>query len=82
MAHNEDGEVGYVDKGYKAYIVDAKILSTDAKMPLESFTAFCYPGELCGNAFGFSRDKRVAHTMNTLFPKKINIKGIGEALPV
>ena len=82
MGHNEDGEVGYLDKGYKAFVVDAKILSANGLMPLESFTAFCYPGELCGNAFGFSRDKRVVHTMNTLYPKNINPKAIGEELPM
>lgn len=75
MAHNEDGAAVDVDT---AYIVNAEILSTDAKMPLESFMAFCYPGELCGNAFGFNRDKRAVYTVNSLFPKNINTKAIGK----
>jgi hypothetical protein len=74
MGHNEDGSP--VDER-TSYIVDAKILSANGLMPLESFTAFCYPGELCGKAFGFSRDKRAVYTTNALFPKKINTKAPG-----
>lgn len=75
MGHNEDGVV--INTGI-AYIVDVKILSTDPKVPQENFTAFCYPGVLCGNAFGFNRDKKAVYATDALFPRNINTTGLGE----
>lgn len=74
MGHNEDGSTSDMNT---TYIVSARIMSTDAKMPLESFTALCYPGELCGNAFGFNRDKSLVYTVNAVFPENVNTKAVG-----
>ena len=74
MGHNEDGDTFDMDT---TYLVNAEILSLDAHMPLDKFTAFCYPGELCGNAFGFSSTKNLVYTVNAVFPNSINTKAIG-----
>jgi hypothetical protein len=47
FGHNEDGSRYYQDK---MYVVEARV----AGKP--SFTAFSYPGFLCGNAFGFNSE--------------------------
>ena len=74
MGHNEDGSTSDMAT---SYLVSAEILSLDAQMPLENFTAFCYPGELCGNAFGFNPAKNLVFSVNAVFPKKINTNAIG-----
>lgn len=71
MGHNEDGSK--MDYNI-SYLVSAEVFSTDGLMPLENFTAFCYPGKLCGNAFGFNPARRVVLSTNALFPKTINTK--------
>lgn len=73
MGHNEDNDAVYRNT---AYLVTATVFSTDAKMPLDNFTAFCYPGELCGSAFGFN-SMDLIFTVNALFPVNVNTKQIG-----
>ena len=67
MGHNEDGDLMYLST---SYIVRAIILNEEGEV-LENFTAFCYPGRLCGNAFSFNHLGLVMST-NILFADKIN----------
>lgn len=67
MGHNEDGNLAYLNT---SYIVRAIILDEEGEV-LENFTAFCYPGRLCGGAFSFNQNGLVMST-NALFPIKIN----------
>lgn len=73
MGHNEDGDTFDMDT---TYLVTAEIFSLDSAVPLDNFTAFCYPGELCGNAFGFN-SQHLLFSSNALFPSNINTKAIG-----
>ena len=66
MGHNEDGAIIDI---YTTYLIHARINGTSGEM--EEFTALCYPGELCGNAFGYNLKTRLITTVNAVFPKKI-----------
>ena len=76
MGHNEDGSK--MDYSI-SYLVSAEVFNADGSMLLENFTAFCYPGKLCGNAFGFNPARRVVLSTNALFPKTINTKAFRKA---
>lgn len=66
IGHNEDGLPIYKDS---SYVVDVDIESHP------SFTAFSYPGFLCGNAFGFNQEG-ICFCINDVKPPNIRI-GIG-----
>lgn len=70
MGHNEDNAALFKDLGY---ILEARY--TDPAFPgkaEEVITFYCYPGMLCGNAFGFN-DKGVVMTQDALSPSNVNI---------
>lgn len=50
VGHNEDNTPADVNT---TYIVQA-VITDGSGRSLEQFTALCYAGELCGNAFGFN----------------------------
>ena len=56
------------------YIVQADIKDSSGRS-LEQFTALCYAGQLCGNAFGFN-NLGMASSVNAVFPKVIASDGI------
>ncbi len=66
IGHNEDGDIALAGT---AYLVQAQ--------PLEqpTFTAFSYPGFLCGNALGFN-DAGICFSIDNVRPRHIEI-GIG-----
>ena len=72
VGHNEDNTPADVNT---TYIVQA-IITDGSGQSLEKFTALCYAGELCGNAFGFNH-VGLAFTGNAVFPKTIASSGIG-----
>lgn len=63
FGHNEDGSLFYKDK---MYMVEAHV---DNK---PSFTAFSYPGFLCGNAFGFN-SQGICFCNNDVTPEKLDV---------
>ena len=69
MGHNEDGSVILITTGY---MINA---TTEEG---ERYLAYCYPGELCGNAFGYNYVTKTVITCNALFPKLINTSAIGQ----
>ena len=84
MGHNEDNAALFKDLGY---ILEARYTDpaspgkagearyTDPATPGkagEVITFYCYPGMLCGNAFGFN-DKGVVMTQDALSPSNVNI---------
>eukprot|EP00058_Branchiostoma_floridae_P018824 XP_002604313.1 hypothetical protein BRAFLDRAFT_125264 [Branchiostoma floridae] len=55
MVHNEDGDSLVKDLGYVVVAnIDPYELPNGDIIPAESFTAFCYPGLLAGNAYSFN----------------------------
>ena len=73
MGHNEDGAL---IANSTSYIVDAEIVSsTDDR---EKFTAFCYAGQLCSTAFGYSETANKVFSFNALFPKNVNTNAVGK----
>jgi hypothetical protein len=66
FAHNEDGSPIYQDQ---MYLVRLEVVGKPA------FTAFCYPGFLPGNAFGFNSEG-VCLSANNVRPKGI-VNGLG-----
>ena len=69
MGHNEDGDAILISTGY--------LLNVTTVTGGERFLAYCYPGELCGNAFGYNYATKTVVTCNALFPKLINTSAIG-----
>ncbi len=66
IGHNEDGDVALADT---AYLVRAKIPGQPA------FTAFSYPGFLCGNAFG-GNSAGICFSVDNVRPRHIEM-GVG-----
>ena len=66
IGHNEDGLPIYKDS---SYVVEVNIQNHP------TFTAFSYPGFLCGNAFGFNQEG-ICFCINDVKPPNIRI-GIG-----
>ena len=71
MGHNEDGAL---TANTTSYIVSAEVTSEDG----DRFTAFCYAGELCGSAFGYSDTTGKVFSSNAVFPKNINTNAVGQ----
>ena len=69
MGHNEDGAPIDLSTGY---LVKAQVMEESGSV--ENFFAYCYAGQLCGNAFG----KGVVTTVNSLFPRNMNTSAIGK----
>lgn len=67
IAHNEDGGL---DNLGATYVVTSSVQGSAA-----SFTAYSYPGELAGGAFGFNT-LGVFFSTNAVFPKDISLKGV------
>ncbi|ELU14098.1 hypothetical protein CAPTEDRAFT_220846 [Capitella teleta] len=63
IGHNEDSSPLIFDRGY---MVNAEITGASP----HKFTAYAYPGELPGNAFGFN-SYGLAITVNALYPKMV-----------
>ena len=82
MGHNEDGSKIDISNTYliKARITEPQTTNTAmaSSRPMQEFTAFCYPGELCGNAFGFNIETGLVSTVNSVFPKNINTAAVRE----
>ena len=70
MGHNEDGSLVDIADGY---MVNATLKDG------ENFLSYCYPGELCGNAFSFSFVTQTALTVNSLFPKTVDTNSVGKS---
>lgn len=68
MGHNEDNGTLFVDLGY---ILQASYKDASSGEPVEEITFYCYPGMLCGNAFGFN-SKGVVMTQDALSPSNVN----------
>ena len=66
IGHNEDGDIALAGT---AYLVQAEPVGQPA------FTAFSYPGFLCGNAFGFN-SAGICFSVDNVRPRHIEI-GIG-----
>ena len=66
MGHNEDNATLFEGLGY---ILQASY--TDSGSICEEITFYCYPGMLCGNAFGFN-DKGIVMTQDALSPSNVN----------
>ncbi len=66
FGHNEDGSLFYKDK---MYVVEARVSGKP------TFTAFSYPGFLCGNAFGFNSEG-ICFCNNDVIPDALEI-GLG-----
>ena len=69
MAHNEDNDPYLMNLGY---FVHARITDASGAV-IEEFTHYCYPGILCGDAYGFNSNG-VVMTQNALFPSDVNLK--------
>lgn len=67
MGHNEDQGSIMLST---TLMVHGRV--TNLNGAIEQFIAFCYPGKLCGNAFGINLATRTVVNGNTLFPKDIN----------
>lgn len=72
MGHNEDGSPIDLPTGY---LVKAQVMEESGSV--ENFFAYCYAGQLCGNAFGYN-GKGVVTTVNAVFPKNLNTSSIGK----
>ena len=68
MAHNEDNDPYLKDLGY---FVHARITDASGAV-VEDFTHYCYPGILCGDAYGFNNNG-VVMTLNDLYPSDVNL---------
>ena len=69
MAHNEDNDPYFMDLGY---FVHARITDASGAV-VEEFTHYCYPGILCGDAYGFNSNG-VVMTQNAVFPSDVNLE--------
>eukprot|EP00731_Ephydatia_muelleri_P010326 Em0005g912a len=69
MAHNEDNDPYFMDLGY---FVHARVTGASGAV-VEEFTHYCYPGILCGDAYGFNSNG-VVMTQNALFPSDVNLE--------
>ena len=69
MAHNEDNDPYFMDLGY---FVHARVTGASGAA-VEEFTHYCYPGILCGDAYGFNSNG-VVMTQNALFPSDVNLE--------
>ena len=63
FGHNEDGSLFFKDS---MYVVEAHITGKP------SFTAFSYPGFLCGNAFGFNSEG-ICFCNNDVVPETLEV---------
>ena len=72
MGHNKDGTPIDLSTGY---LVKAQVMEESGSV--ENFFAYCYAGQLCGNAFGYN-GKGVVTTVNSLFPRNLNTSAIGK----
>lgn len=68
LGHNEDADADIKDYAYMIEI----------QYPTYRFTAYCYPGYLPGNTFGFNSHGLVI-TTNAEFPKAVQEKGIARS---
>lgn len=73
MGHNEDGAV---IANTTSYIIDAEV-THDGSNETERFTAFCYAGQLCSTAFGYSESAGKVFSSNALFPKTLDTRYVG-----
>ena len=75
MGHTEDNASMFNNLGY---ILQARYTDASSGKLLEDITFYCYPGMLCGNAFGFN-NKGVVMTQDALSPTNVTAseKAIG-----
>ena len=73
MGHNEDGDKMDVNT---TYLVHARIADPAQPQTVQEFTALCYPGQICGNAFGFNLNTGLVCTSNAVFPKNVNTSAV------
>ena len=73
MGHNEDGSL---IANTTSYIIDAEVTPDDSN-ETEKFTAFCYAGQLCSTAFGYSETAGKVFSSNALFPKTLDTRNLG-----
>jgi hypothetical protein len=73
MGHNEDGSL---IANTTSYIIDAEV-TPDGSNETEKFTAFCYAGQLCSTAFGYSETAGKVFSANALFPKTLDTRYVG-----
>ena len=69
MAHNEDNDPYFMELGY---FVHARVTDASGAV-VEEFTHYCYPGILCGDAYGFNSNG-VVMTQNAVFPSDVNLE--------
>jgi hypothetical protein len=70
MGHNEDGAL---IANTTSYIIDAEVTPDDSN-ETEKFIAFCYAGQLCSTAFGYSETAGKVFSANALFPKTLDTR--------
>lgn len=63
IGHTEDNYTHFKDLGY---LVHARITDGSTSV-IEEFVHYCYPGFLCGDAYGFNNEG-VVMTINSLLP--------------
>ena len=73
IGHNEDGAV---IANTTSYIIDAEV-TLDGSSETEHFTGFCYAGQLCSTAFGYSETAGKVFAINALFPKTLDTSYVG-----
>lgn len=73
LGHNEDGAV---IANTTSYIIDAEVTPDDSN-ETERFIAFCYAGQLCSTAFGYSESAGKVFSSNALFPKTLDTRYVG-----
>ena len=73
MGHNEDGSL---IANTTSYIIDAEVTPDDSN-DTEKFIAFCYAGQLCSTAFGYSETAGKVFSSNALFPKTLDTRNLG-----
>ena len=69
MGHNEDNAALFEDLGY---ILHARYTNAPSGELVEEVTFYCYPGMLCGNAFGFN-NKGVVMTQDAVSPSNVSV---------
>ncbi|GAB6020421.1 hypothetical protein CHUAL_003116 [Chamberlinius hualienensis] len=70
LCHNEDTSAAVNGRGY----VVAATVTNDKNDAINGIWAFCYPGTIPGNAFGFNSQGLVI-TANALYPKFLQLDG-------
>ena len=73
MGHNEDGSV---IANTTSYIIDAEV-TPDGSNETERFIGFCYAGQLCSTAFGYSETAGKVFGSNFLLPKTLDTRYMG-----